>query len=319
MEPLISVIIPVYNVEQYLRRCVDSVIAQSYSNIEIILIDDGSTDKSGEICDEIGKTDDRIIVYHKENGGVSRARNYGIDRAKGEYIGFVDSDDFIAVDMYEYLYKLISENDSKIAICGAADYYSDDSIVYPPHRTEKKVHNIEAIRMMLESETPMYVVNKLFAREVFKDIRFEPDMIYEDALILLDLFKHADNVAVSSDTKYYYYRRPGSLSSAKYSEKIHDIVKAHDHNYYIASSIDASLCRPAKARQCWARLVVLDRMIVSGRSLNEPIAKKYIDFVRGNTGIVVNNKLFTAKRKAMFVSLCISPSLYAFLVGKFGR
>ena len=319
MHDLISIIVPVYNVEKYLRKCVDSIIAQTYKKIEIILVDDGSTDNSGVICDEIGKVDDRIVVYHKENGGVSSARNYGIERAKGNYIGFVDSDDFIAPDMYEYLYRIASDNNAQIAICGAADYYNDDNIIYPANRPIKITNNIEAIRMMLESETPMYVVNKIFIREIFNDVRFEPDRIYEDALILVDLFKSVDKVAVSSDTKYYYYRRPGSLSSAKYSEKLHDIVKAHDHNYYIASSIDASLCKPAIARQCWARLVVLDRMIVSGRSLNEPIAKKYIDFVRGNTGIVLNNKLFTAKRKAVFVSLCISPSLYAFLVGKFGR
>ena len=110
MEDLISVIIPVYNVELYLRRCIDSVIKQTYKNLEIILVDDGSTDKSGEICDEYASLDNRISVIHKENGGLSSARNAGLKNAHGEYFGFVDSDDAIVEDMYEYLYDILLKN-----------------------------------------------------------------------------------------------------------------------------------------------------------------------------------------------------------------
>ena len=113
---LISIIIPVYNVEKHLKKCVDSVLVQSYNNIEVILIDDGSTDKSGNICDKLALSDSRIVVKHKKNGGLSSARNMGIDEAKGEYITFIDSDDVISEDYIEYLYKNLIDNDSDISI-----------------------------------------------------------------------------------------------------------------------------------------------------------------------------------------------------------
>lgn len=117
MKELISIIVPVYNVEQYLDDCLISIINQTYKNLEIILIDDGSTDKSGKICDEYAKKDSRIIVIHKENGGVSSARNAGLRIAKGAYIGFVDPDDWIAEDMYEVLYSNAKKYDADVSVC----------------------------------------------------------------------------------------------------------------------------------------------------------------------------------------------------------
>ena len=117
-KPLISVIVPVYNVKQYLRRCVDSILKQTYENIEIVLIDDGSTDESGAICDRYAQKDVRVKVIHKENGGLSDARNKGMQEARGEYFAFVDSDDYIAKDYIAYLFELIVENKAQISLCG---------------------------------------------------------------------------------------------------------------------------------------------------------------------------------------------------------
>ena len=117
MGSLISVIIPVYKVERYLPRCIDSILSQTYKNIELLLIDDGSPDSSGDICDEYAEKDPRVRMFHKENGGVSSARNLGLDEAKGDYIGFVDSDDYIAPGMYEKLVELIEDNNADIAVC----------------------------------------------------------------------------------------------------------------------------------------------------------------------------------------------------------
>ena len=116
--PKISVIVPVYNVEKYLRKCIESILNQTFREFELILVDDGSTDSSGKICDEYALKDSRIKVIHKENGGASSARNAGLDVAKGEYIGFVDSDDWIEMDMYGELYRLIKENNTDISVCG---------------------------------------------------------------------------------------------------------------------------------------------------------------------------------------------------------
>ena len=122
---LISIIVPVYNVEQYLEKCVCSIINQTYKNLEIILVDDGATDSSGNMCDELAKSDNRIKVYHKENGGLSDARNYGVERATGEYIGFVDSDDYIDSEMYEKLYEAIKKEDVDVAECNFRFIYSN--------------------------------------------------------------------------------------------------------------------------------------------------------------------------------------------------
>lgn len=122
---LISVIVPVYKVEQYLEKCVNSITAQTYSNLEIILVDDGSPDKCGDICDSLAEKDKRIKVIHKMNGGLSSARNAGIDIATGQYIGFVDSDDFIEPEMYEKLLKLIKQEGTKLAVCAVNYVYED--------------------------------------------------------------------------------------------------------------------------------------------------------------------------------------------------
>ena len=115
MKERISVVVPVYNVEQYLEKCVNSIINQTYKNLEIILVDDGATDKSGKLCDELAKLDNRIMVYHKKNGGLSDARNYGVERATGDYIGFVDSDDYIDAEMYEKLYEALKKENVDVA------------------------------------------------------------------------------------------------------------------------------------------------------------------------------------------------------------
>ncbi len=121
----ISIIVPVYKVEKYLKKCVDSILAQTFSDFELILVDDGSPDNSGRICDDYAKKDARVRVVHKQNGGLSSARNAGIEVAKGKYLGFVDSDDYIAEDMYELLYKAIIKEEADLSICGIYDVYEE--------------------------------------------------------------------------------------------------------------------------------------------------------------------------------------------------
>ena len=134
MKERISVVVPVYNVEQYLEKCVNSIINQTYKNLEIILVDDGATDKSGKLCDELAKLDNRIMAYHKKNGGLSDARNYGVERATGDYIGFVDGDDYIDAEMYEKLYEAIKKENVDVAECNLKIIYSDRVELF----TEKK-------------------------------------------------------------------------------------------------------------------------------------------------------------------------------------
>ena len=168
MDEKISVIVPVYNVEQYLDRCVDSIINQTYKNLEIILINDGSTDNSGQLCDELAKKDDRIRVIHKENGGLSDARNVGINVAEAELIGFIDSDDYIDEDMYEVLMTNLKRANADLSMCGHYDVYND---VLEAQVTEKKTWELspqEAIKMVMEAKIlSVTAVNKLYKKSLF--------------------------------------------------------------------------------------------------------------------------------------------------------
>lgn len=205
---LISIIIPVHNVEQYLRQCIDSVINQTYKNLEIILVNDGSTDNSGKICDEYAAKDNRIEVIHKQNGGVSSARNVGLDVATGDYIGFVDSDDYIEQDMYEYLFSINKKNNTSLAVC---NFYivKDENILTSPTIVK---HSVLSAEEMLEcSFKQLFSWNKLIARKLFENLRFPEDVGYgEDMAVCMNLFIRAEKISYGKKTKYFYIQRKNS-------------------------------------------------------------------------------------------------------------
>ncbi len=316
-DSLLSVIVPVYNVENYLKRCVDSIIGQTYKNLEILLIDDGSTDSSGILCDEIAKSDQRIRVIHKQNGGLSDARNAGIDAAKGEYISFIDSDDFIDTDMLELLYRNIVNDEADIAVCGIYDYYDKQQPKVFENIEHKVLSCKEAIYMILDSRIiSVNAVNKLYKKELFKgDLRFRKGKIAEDAFIAVDLFKRAHRISYTSEQKYYYWHRPNSITTLKFNpEKDFSPVEAYDYNYGLVCEIDKAYLEPvARMRCCWSRFLVLDKMIAA-QSDNLPQAKEYIDFLKKNRKFILLNPVFTKSRKIAFFILCFSYPLYKVFV-----
>ena len=206
--PLISVIIPVYNVEKYLRECLDSVLAQTYKNLEIILIDDGSSDNSGQICDEYAAKDSRIKVIHQVNQGVSAARNAGLKAARGQYIGFVDSDDYIKPDMYEYLYQLISKDNADVAMC---NFYKGS------FRTSSKdiLDNYKLQKLLNIFDVPSWIFlwNKLYKSTLIQGISFRSDMTYgEDSFFVFEIAKQNGLLAIGQEIKYFYRNNPTSCS-----------------------------------------------------------------------------------------------------------
>lgn len=218
---MISIIVPVYNVEKYLDRCIESIINQTYKNIEIILVDDGSTDKSGEICDNYANLDTRIEVIHKVNGGVSSARNKGLDIANGEYIGFVDSDDYIHPKMYETLLSNLIDYDADISMCnyikGIEDNYNF-----------KKIKNNLEILNTLEQMNCLYndkvgqilgCYLKLYKRELFNSLRFKENKIFEDWLIVHQIHFKSNKMVYTSDALYYYRKREGSIIHSEFNIK----------------------------------------------------------------------------------------------------
>lgn len=184
--PLVSVIVPVYNVEKYIDKCIESIQKQTLDNIEIILVDDGSTDLSGKKCDAY-LTDNRIKVIHKKNGGISEARNFGIRAATAPYVGFVDSDDYIAVDMYEVLYKRITEENADIAFCGMYDCYANRT--KPSYeKTEGKfvTDAEEAIKLVMHGKmASVTAVNKLYKKKLLDENCFLVGKTSEDAHFII--------------------------------------------------------------------------------------------------------------------------------------
>lgn len=226
----ISVIIPVYNVEGYLKECLDSIINQTYDNLQIIIIDDGSNDNSGIICDEYAKIDSRITVIHQDNGGLSDARNTGLDLAIGEYISFVDSDDFISCDYFEFLLNNLIKYDSDISCCAAYKYHSKDNYKSSYVNEVKKMTNNEAIfHLIIEDSYCSHAAwAKLYKRQLFNKIRFPKGKIHEDLIVVPRLVGDSKSVIYNGQPKYFFRMREGSITRSGFSKKSLDQVFGYE-------------------------------------------------------------------------------------------
>lgn len=221
-ETLLSVIVPVYNVESYLVRCVDSILAQTYENLEVILVDDGSKDGSGAICDDFAAKDARVKVIHKANGGLSSARNVGLDAAAGEYITFVDSDDWIEPDMYEQMLGLMERHGVKLVCAGRYDVDSKDGqkvVGLCPVKEEKISGQELARRIFLWDNIDSAAVDKVYHRSLFHGMRFPYGVVCEDVATTYRIALRAEQVAMCPVPMYNYYHRPGSITTASVSDK----------------------------------------------------------------------------------------------------
>ena len=232
---LITVIIPVYNVEKYLDKCVKSVINQTYKNLEIILVDDGSKDNSGKMCDEFAKLDNRIKVIHKQNGGLSDARNAALKEANGKYIGFVDSDDYIENDMYEVLYNTIKNNNADISIVSFYEMYKDKLIGVRDSGKLEIFNKLEALKeLLIDTRIQSYAWNKLFKRELFSDLKFPTGKNFEDIATTLLLFEKCDKIVLFEKPKYYYLRRDDSIVGVRNSKTYTDYLEViYDKYLYL--------------------------------------------------------------------------------------
>lgn len=226
-DDLISVIVPVYNVESYLDRCIESILKQTYCQLEIILIDDGSTDNSGSMCDTYSSKDKRVKVIHKENGGLSDARNVGIDACKGKYITFVDSDDFLDKTYIAFLYYLIRQGEYQISICNPKYYYDGDQIIaWNGKEVIKKMNNIEALKIMLYQQYyDTSAWGKLYEKHLFSSVRFPKGRLFEDLGTIYKIMLLSKNVIFSNRELYYYQQRNTSISGEKYNDRKKDYLE----------------------------------------------------------------------------------------------
>ncbi|MEH7076807.1 glycosyltransferase family 2 protein [Neobacillus drentensis] len=236
MSDKISIIVPIYNVEPYLRKCVESILSQSYTNIELILVNDGSPDKCGGICDEYAKKDNRIKVIHKENGGLSSARNAGLEIATGDFIGFIDGDDFVDTDMYEILYNLLVEYSADVVEC-SFKIVKDSN--FQPIENDKifdgrieSGDNLFALKRLLEYPIRNVAWNKLYKKELFTGLRY-PDKLYEDGFLAYKIFYKLKKYVFVALDKYNYIQREDSImgKQKKYTIKNLDGLEVQEERY----------------------------------------------------------------------------------------
>lgn len=310
-EEKISIIVPVYNVEAYLEKCVESILKQTYTNLEILLVNDGSTDKSGELCDKLALRDHRIRVIHKENGGLSDARNRGIDEASSNLIGFIDSDDYIDEDMYETLYRQMVASKADLSMCGHYDVYHQIS--------EKQVAEIktwelmpeEAIKMVMEAKIlSVTAVNKLYKKALFEQLRFRIGKIAEDAFIMVDLIHQCSKIVATNEKKYYYVHRENSITTQKFSLKFLNVIEAYEQNAKMISENYPDLYDVAIMRLNWAYFYVLDRLLVDNDFKDKVLEDRLISYLKKNKKSILMDSRFTRARKMSFLALCLSRKLY---------
>ena len=234
MNEKISVIIPIYNVEKYLPKCINSVLNQTYSNLEIILVNDGSTDSCKQICEEYKKLDNRIKIINKKNGGLSDARNYGIEASTGNYIAFLDSDDWIDKKLYMTLYKIIKRYDADISVCNfKKSYLNGDNKTHNSGKI-KCYSNIEALNELYGKNSVQMIVawNKLYKRSTIKELRFPVGRIHEDEYLTPIIIYNANKLVYIDNQLIYYRQTPNSIMNSKFN------IKRLDYLYVLENRIE---------------------------------------------------------------------------------
>lgn len=298
-EDLVSVIIPVYNVKLYLKECIDSVVNQTYQFLDIVLVDDGSTDGSGEICDGYAKLDQRIKVIHKKNGGLSDARNCGMKYAAGEYFYFVDSDDYLELDAIEYCIKEAKEKNADIVECNAWKNYDGRKSKKQMFPSVKLIGEGKKILETLIRNEKYRVTawNKLYKKSLFDTIEFPFGCLHEDIYITHLLFLYSNIVVVSNEKKYYYRIRKNSITSNNNLERLMEHWKAREKRKRDLIKVIPELEEFLSSQNVPAAVKIVIKKIMS-KDINTDITeqKKYLELYS-----TLYCKYSKSRKKKMFV------------------
>lgn len=310
-EPLVSIIIPVYNVEPYLVRCLDSVISQTYKNVEIIVVDDGSTDNSGKICDKYTKKDKRIKAIHKKNGGPgpSSARNRGIEEANGEYYTFIDSDDYVEKNFIATLVKTALADKTDIVICAHKTVYANNVIDSKNNKHEITNKNI-LFKKMLYSD-PIVGVSpwaKLFKKELWSKIRFPEGMLFEDSAIIYKAYNESESASIIGDSLYNYFMREGSTVHESFDQRKLNLIDATKEMRIFIAKNYPELTKGANRRLAWAYLSTIAQ---ATKAKDYQIAKKLISELKPLRKGVILDKQSPNRDKIALISTMGGAKTYA--------
>lgn len=307
---LISIVVPVYNVENYIDKCINSIINQTYDNLEIILVDDGSTDGSGKKCDYFSKLDKRIIVIHKKNGGLSDARNTGIDIAKGKYITFIDSDDYIEYDYIEYLYNLLKKYNVNIAFCGYLVCFNNKAKTQNKILKQKKCTKIDAFKEVLYAKNfEVSAWAKIYLLEHFKNVRYPRGKLFEDNATTYKLIEKNDFIGLGYDKKYNYVMRKNSITKKEFTKKHFDYISTVDDMCNDLSKYP-ELNNAIIRKKYVARISTLNRMITSKNRNIEEEKKLRIEILKYK--FIFKDKNVSLRDKIGFLLLKVGINFYKF-------
>ncbi|EJP20947.1 glycosyltransferase, group 2 family protein [Streptococcus oralis SK304] len=314
----ISVIVPVYNVEAYLERCVESILQQTYAHFELILINDGSTDSSGQICDHLASQYENIKAHHIENAGVSNARNMGIQLATGSWVTFIDSDDFVTQD---YLATLASAVEGEnIGFVIAPLHHIKNGIVtdLPPHSGKTELWSTEETmkELLMTTRTSFFPVAKLFNRDLLADEKFNTHYhLAEDALFLTELLLKTRCSSVFIDKPVYYYDHREGSATTSVNQHVFDTIEVYQQIIAQVSQAFPNLKYELINRECWSYITVYDKIIFTSREEYQKEKANLRTWIVQHRREIWKDAYFTTFRKVAILSLVISPWLYKKIVG----
>lgn len=302
--PLVSIIVPAYNVEKYLADCLDSILAQTYQNLEIIVINDGSTDGSPEIMQEYNAKHKNIIIVNKKNGGLSSARNTGIEKATGDYLCFVDSDDVIAPDFVEKLAVAIKPEEK--ILLSTCRYTRKSSNLGKVEKSSAKIVNSKGylIRTYYQNDATLYsvtVATKMFVKQLFEKVRFPVNTLYEDFAIIDQLVLQSKSVALVDETLYYYRRSDGSITTAKVDEHHLDMIKHCDR--LLTEYADDNELSEALTTMKFTRYIELLTKLAESKSQSDDFKAEARKFILDNRKAILKN---ASARKSVRLSAILS-------------
>lgn len=310
---MISIIIPIYNVEPYLRRCVDSLLRQTCADFELILVDDGSPDGCGAICDAYAVRDDRVRVIHKPNGGLSDARNAGLEIARGEYIAFVDSDDWVVPDYLERMHTVLLETGADICECDILRTYGEENIPPIAQSAPTVFGTADALAELIrDGAFHQHVWNKLYHRAAIADIQFPKGKTNEDEFWTYQVFGRAEKIVKIPDVLYFYFQRPGSIMGETYSLKRLDALEAKLQRQQYIDAKFPQLRLQAKLNLFGSCLYAGQMSLIhlskeqlpeAKAKINEAVSRCGLSF-RECAGAGESNKLWFAMAKYTFWKTC---------------
>ena len=311
MEEKISVIVPVYNMEKYLSRCMEPLLQQTYENLEIILVDDGSKDHSPKLCDDYAGKDARVRVIHKENGGSSSARNAGIEAATGEYIGFLDSDDYPDTDMYETLYRVAKEKQADVVQTMSKDFDEEGNLVKDAYKSGGAVNFLsreEMFRLLMLHVGDSSFCTKLVKASLMKKLRFPEKKLNEDFKLVLDLLNYVDGVYSIEESKYNIVLRGESNSRNRFSEVFYNsIVENSDTAYEMMKKQFPSLAEETTRFYYIQRMYYLLHIPVELMTKENIMYRKVIEEVKRGRRQIRKNAYLSKKEKRNLLIVSYLP------------